>query len=108
MRKAAELAEPPRGLPELDEGEGIGRGTVGADAEPIENRLADQMRRLAEHGADAEIDAGLAEEHRPQLRMRIREVQDARVAEFLDVVDARAVGAARETRQAGREGGNSG
>ena len=59
------------------------------------------MRRLAGHGAYAEIDAGLAEKHRPQLRMRVGNVQDARIAEAFDVIDA--VGAARETRQRGRQ-----
>jgi hypothetical protein len=108
VRKAAELAEAARGLLELDAGEGIGIGAVRADAEAIEKRLADQMRRLAQHGADADIDAGLAEEHGSKLRMRIRDVQDARIAEFVDVVDAGAVGAARKARQAGRERGDSG
>ena len=105
MRKTAELAEPRRGLFELHTGEGIGVGAVGADAEPVEKGLADQMRRLAGHRADAEIDAGLAEKHRPQLRMGIRDVQDARIAEALDVVDA--VGAAREPRQRAGEGGGT-
>src|SRR5215475_12766732 len=108
MRKAAELAEAAGRLLEFDAGEGIGVGALGADAEAIEKRLADQMRRVAEHRAHAEIDAGFAEEYGAELRMRIRDVQDARIAEFLDVVDARAVGAAREARQAGRKRGNSG
>ena len=98
MREAAELAEPLRGLFEFDAGEGIGVGAVGADAEAVEEGLADQMRRVALHRADAEIDAGLAEEHRLELRMRIRDVQDARIAEAFEIVDA--VGAAREARQA--------
>ena len=105
MREAAELAESLRGLFEFDAGEGIGVGAVGADAEAIEKGLADQMRRIALHRADAEIDAGLAEEHRLELRMRIRHVQDARIAEAFEIVDA--VGAAREARQAAREGGRA-
>jgi hypothetical protein len=41
------------------------------------------MRRIAPHRADAEIDARLAEKHRPKLRMGICHVQDARIAEAL-------------------------
>ncbi len=99
MRKAAELAEPYRGLLEIEAGEGIGVGAVGPDAETVEKGAADQMRRPALHRADAEIDARLAKIHRQQLRMGIGHVQDARIAEALEVVDARRVGAAREPRQ---------
>jgi hypothetical protein len=103
MRKAAEPAEPAGGLLELDAGKGVSVGAVGSDAEAVEERLADQVRRLAGHRTDAEIDAGLAEEHRLQLRMGVGRVQDARVTEAFEVVDARGIGAARKTGQAGRQ-----
>ena len=89
MREAAELAEAACGLLELEAGEGIGVRAVGPDAEAVEEGAADQMRRLPCHRADADIDAGLAEIHRIELRMRVGDVQDARIAEPLDVVDAR-------------------
>src|SRR5438876_5877838 len=107
MRKTAELAESDGGFLELDAGEGIGVGAVGADAEAIEKGLADQMRRVALHRTDAEIDAGLAEIYRLQLRMRIRHVQDARIAEAFEIVGAGRFSAAREPRQAARERGRA-
>src|SRR4051794_24254401 len=107
MRETAELAESCSRLLEFDAGEGIGVGAVGADAEAIEKGLADQMRRVALHRPDTEIDAGLAEIHRLQLRMRIRDVQDARVAEALEIVDARTVSAARDARQLAGERGRA-
>src|SRR5690349_13741504 len=55
------------------------------------------MRGLARHLADTDIDAGLAEIDRLQLRMRIGHVQDACIAEALEVVDARRLGGARGT-----------
>src|SRR5205085_9629429 len=61
---------------ELDAGESIGVGTVGADAEAVEEGASDQMRRIAAHRAYAEIDARLAKNHRPKLRMGIGDVQD--------------------------------
>ena len=63
--------------------------------------LADQMRRLAPHLADAEIDAGLAEKDRLQLRMGVGQMQDARIAEAVEVVEARGVGGARDARSDG-------
>ena len=107
MRKAAELAESSGSLFKFDTGEGIGVGAVGADTEAIEEGLADQMRRVAPHRADAEIDAGLAKKDRPKLRMHIRHVQDAGVAEALQIVDARIVGATRQPREAARQGGSA-
>ena len=84
----------------------MGVGAVGANPEAVEEGFADQMRRVALHRADPDIDARLAEIDRPELRMRIRHVQDARIAEALEIVDAGRLGAARETRQgAGKAGG---
>src|SRR5215471_14573703 len=106
MREAAEPAEALRGFLEIDAGEGIGVGAVRRDAEAIEKGLADQMRRPALHVADADVDARLAEIDRAELRMRIGDVQDARVAEALDFVDARVVDCgAREARPRARQRG---
>ena len=67
--------------------EGVGETAVRGDAEVIEKRLPNQMRRLVAHGADADIDARLAIEHRHELRVGVGHVQDARVAEAADIVD---------------------
>ena len=88
------------GLLEIEAAEGIGVGAVGLDAETVEEGAADQMRRLSRHLADADIDAGLAEIDRVELRMRVGDVQDARIAEPFEVVNARGLGAARKPRQA--------
>src|ERR1700712_2535761 len=101
MREAAELAEPSSVLLELDAGESIGIGAVGADAETVEKGLADQVRRVAQHRADADIDARLAKIDRLELRMRVGHVQDARIAEAVEIVGA--VGAASAPRQAACE-----
>src|SRR4051794_23770791 len=107
MSKTAEFAESCSRLLEFEAGEGMGVGAVGTDAEAIEKGLADQMWRVALHRADTEIDAGLAEIYRLQLRMRIRDVQDARIAEAFEIVDARIVGAARDARQVACERGGT-
>lgn len=101
MGKAAELAETWRGFLELEAGESIGIGAVGADAEMVQECAADQMRRPSRHLADADIDAGLAKIDRIELRVRVGDVQDPRIAETLEVVDAGRLGAARKPRQAG-------
>src|ERR1700704_3654732 len=100
MREAAEPAEAGGGLFEIEEGESVGIGAVRPHAEAFEEGAADQMRRLAGHRADPEIDAGFAKIHRQQLRMGVGHVQDAGIAEAFEIVDACRVGAAREARQA--------
>src|SRR6195256_711595 len=103
MREAAEPAEAGGGLFEIEEGESVGIGAVRPHAEAFEEGAADQMRRLAGHRADPEIDAGFAKIHRQQLRVGVGDVQDARIAEALEVVNAGALGAAREPRQSAEE-----
>src|SRR4051812_50224721 len=88
MREAAELAEPSGALLEFDTGEGIGVGTVGANAEAIEIGLADQMRRVPQHGSDADIDARLAIIDRLEVRMRIGHVEGGGVSEKGGIVGA--------------------
>ena len=87
MRKAAHAAEAMRGLLIIEKCECVGLAVAGLDAEMIEKCAADQMRRLAAHGADADIDARLAEIHRRELRMRVGHMQDAGIAEAADVVN---------------------
>src|ERR1700710_1676469 len=65
------------------------------------------MWRSSLHGADAEVDAGFAEIHRQQLRVRIGHVQDARIAEAFEIVDAGVVGGAANPRQSAAERGGT-
>ena len=44
------------------------------------------MRRMPAHGADADIDAGLAKINRRKPRVRIGQVQDTHIAEAADVI----------------------
>ena len=79
------------------------------EAEVREQVLADQMRRLAQRGADAEVDARLAEVDRVELRVAVGEVQQADVAEARQVVQRAALARQRvapvEREPSGRRGG---
>ena len=105
MRKSAHAAIAVSCLLVIEEREGVGGATARFDPEVLEECAADQMRRLRQHRADADIDARLAEEDRQELRVRIGEVQHADVAEAADVVKvvvgsgADAGNDARPTRQ---------
>ena len=96
MREAAEPAVAVRGLGKVEIGEGVRLAAFRRDAEMLEERFADQMRRLAGHGADAEIDARLAEMDRVKLRMRVGHVQQPHIAELADVVELVAIRGARQ------------
>src|SRR6185436_14792034 len=109
MGKAAELAESAGGFFEFNAGEGIGVRAVRPDAETIEEGSCDQMRRIAPHRADAEIDARLAKKHRPELRMSIGDVQDARITEALEIVNAGIIVSSlrANARQGAEQGGGA-
>src|SRR5580704_5157239 len=102
MREAAQLAEANRRLFEIERRESISIGALRLDAETIEKGAADEMRRLPGHRAEAEIDARLTKISRQKLRMRIGDVQDAGIAEALEIVNA-ALRAVRSSRQAAGE-----
>src|SRR3954466_12738009 len=104
MGEAAELAEAACGLLELEAAEGIGVRAVGPDGETVEEGAPDQMRRPSGHLADPDIDAGLAKIDRIELRMRVGEVKDPRIAEPFEVVNARGLSTARKPWQAERCG----
>ena len=103
MREAAELAESKRGFLEIETGEGVGVGAIGPDAKSIEEGTSHQMRRISGHRADSQIDARFAEINREQLRVGVGHMQDARIAEAIEIIDAGALGAAREPRPSTRE-----
>ena len=98
MRKAAEFTETGRRLFEVNRGEGIGVGALRLDAEPVEKGAADEMRRPSSHRSDAEIDARFTKISGQKLRMRVGDMQNARIAEALEIVNA-AFGAVRSPRQ---------
>src|SRR6187402_1817076 len=107
MGKAAELAEARGRLLEFEAAEGVGIGAVGPDSEAFEEGAADQVRRPSRHLTDTDIDAGLAKIDGIELRMGVGDVQDARVAEPFEIVNARGLGATRQPRQAERGGSSS-
>jgi hypothetical protein len=88
---------------EIETGEGMGVGAVALDAEPLQESASDEMRRLACHRADPDVDARLAEMNRQQLGMRIGDVQDARIAEALEIVHAAGIGCPCDPRPRGRK-----
>ncbi len=113
MREAAELAVRLRCRHVVEVRERVRFARPRPDAEMLEQRLADEMRRAARRGADAEIDARLAETNRVELRVAVGDVQQADVAEPLDaVVERRAGGeierSSRGDRQAGGGRGSEG
>src|SRR5271169_4829629 len=105
MREAAELAESSRRLLEIERGEGIGIRAIGLDSKPVEEGTADQMGQPSRHRAKSEIDARFTKISRQQLRMGVGNMQDARIAEAFEIVNAGMVGAARERWPAARERG---
>src|ERR1700728_668300 len=86
MGEAAHMAVAMSSLLIIEESEGIRRAATRLDAEMFEKCLADQMRRLAGHRADADIDARLAEIDRQELRVAVGHVQHAGIAEAPDIV----------------------
>ncbi|XQU69245.1 hypothetical protein OJJOAM_001976 [Cupriavidus sp. H18C1] len=89
MREPADLAVAARGLVEIEIGEGVRLGAARRDPVVLEQGLADQVRRLAGIVPDAQVDAGLAEMDRQQLRMAVGEMQQVHVAEARHVVQLR-------------------
>ena len=88
MREAAQPAVAMRRLAEIEIRERMREPRpLGAMPKCSRNARADQMRRLTRHGADADVDARLAEIALAQLRVRIGHMQDADVAEAADVVN---------------------
>ena len=65
-------------------GEGVRFDASGGDSEAGKKVLADDVRRLAEGVSDAGVHARLAVVDGQELRMAVREVQQADVAELRD------------------------
>src|SRR5947209_4087513 len=85
MRIAAGLAVSASGRLEIERSEGVGSGAPRRQAEMLEERLADEMRRLA----IAQVDGRFAKMQRQQLRVHIGDVQERNVAECWNVVQLR-------------------
>ena len=98
VSEAAERAIPVRRFLEIETGEGIGAAVVLWDRKMLEECIANEMRRLSSDAAEADIGARLTEIDRPDLRVRVGLMQDARVAPFADRVDVLACLSAADTR----------
>jgi len=75
-------------------------GRAGLDAVILEEGLAHEVRRLAAHGADADVVARLAEVDRQELGVAVGVVQQAHVAEGRQLVEG-----ARALARLGAAGG---
>lgn len=93
VREAAHAAETARRLGEVERGEGVRRARTRRDAVALEQRAADQVRRLAGPLRHAQVDAGLAVFDGQQLCVAVGEVQQVDVAEARQVVAAGVGGA---------------
>ena len=89
MGKATDLAVALGGTLEIEIAEGMRLGRAGTNTELLEQRLAHQMRRAVETTGHTQIDTGLAEIHRQQLRMAVGEMQQRHIAKAGQVVEAR-------------------
>src|SRR6267143_1978687 len=101
VREAAELSVRLRRPHEVELGEGVRFAASGAEAEMLQESLADQMRRAVRARSDAEIDVRLAEMGRQQLGVAVGEVQERYVAEPRQIVESLIL-RARSQRKTGR------
>ena len=97
VSETADLAEHARRLLEIQVGVGMLLDAAASNTEVLQQLVADQVRRLAIGSADAQIDVGLAEIDRIQLRMAIGKMQDARITECRHIVEFRIIAARRES-----------
>ncbi len=109
MREAAQLAVAARRGLVVEAGEGVRQPAAARHAEMLQERLSDQVRRLARRGAHPDIEARLAEIGRQQLRMRVGDVQQRNVAEGRQLVElVGGLGRAGARAQARARGGGEG
>ena len=76
MREAAHPAVAACRFGEVEMGAGMRERCSRRYAEILEQRFADEVRRSPARLADADVQVGLAEVHRQELRVAIREVQE--------------------------------
>jgi hypothetical protein len=96
VREAADLAVGLRRGGKVEIRERMRVGSSGRDAEILEQTFADEMRRAPLEAAEAQVDARLAVEARQELRVAVREVEQAHVAERRDVVHSSSAAALGE------------
>jgi len=77
VREAADRAVALGRAFEVEAGVGMRERAARGDVRCLQEALADQMRPVPGHRAETEVDAGLAEVQRPQLRVAVGEVQQA-------------------------------
>ena len=81
MREPADLPVAPRGLGEIEMGEGVRFDPAGSDPKVGEKPFADDVRRPAAGLADAGIDARFAEVDGQKLGVAVGEVQQPDIPE---------------------------
>lgn len=81
MREATHLSIGPCRAREIEKRERMRVACSGLDAEVSKQMLANEMGRLAPRVGQTEVNAGLAEVDRQELRMTIGEMQDADIAD---------------------------
>jgi len=109
MREAADSSIAARGTLEIEERESVRAGAVRRDAEVLEQRIADEVRRPAGGRPGSDVYAWLAEIGWQKLRVDVGEVQQRNVAEWRHVVEFGAgLGIARSGAQRRARGGGEG
>ena len=81
VRETAHLAVDPGQLFKIQIREGMGIQRIGFEVEVVQEMVADQMRHLTAHAADAQVDIRLTEIDRVQLGMAVGNVQKRHIAE---------------------------
>ena len=108
LGEAPELAVKLRGVSEVEAGERVCLAGSRLDPETLQQRFADQVRRSPFRDTDAEIDVGLAEVRRQQLRVAVGEVQQMHIAETRQRIEcvglALCICRARIESESGRSG----
>ena len=102
MCESANLAVGACGVHKIQVGISVGLARAGFDAELLQHCFPDQVRSATARVGDADIDVGLPEMARKQLRMTIGHVHQRDVAlRFSQVVETRAM---RRSISAARKG----
>jgi hypothetical protein len=106
MSEPTHAPEPVSRIGKIETREGMCGPASGRNPEMIEKCLADKMRRMPSHAGDTDIDAGLPEMDRQELRMGVCQMHQPDIAETADIVQVVFGGSAsrRQPSGSGRSG----